>query len=455
MRCAGVLVVVVFGVMMAGAQQRGDSPNRPSQAGQGEEQQFLFYEAVNLTAGEQDLSRIDIPYRIDEQFFIAVRNTDRSLLFPFRRRGEILIELYDKKGISKARDIHRFEAGAENTEPRFDVKSWHTGISSFTVAPGEYTIVVEVDDLESERKFLDRSRTITAKKFDDGTLQTSSTMFVETKPEGNFSPVAFGGNLSFGTQAALLFQLHSTKLTDEPVRVEYSISTQEFLYKDPELILKDTLELKPDAKSNLMLKSQDARYPYEPSGENASPNTALLVVPLHTEKLPLRPLRLEMKVRQGELETSVNLPFRMVWPEMPQSLRDIDFAIEVLRHITRESELDSITSGTRDTRLEHLEQFWKKKDQTPDTQYNEVMVEYYRRVDHTMRAFGSIRGGDGYKTDRGRIYILYGPPTKTERTLDPSAGFQEIWTYEKQSKKFVFLDQSKSGNYTLVSTQNL
>jgi hypothetical protein len=83
------------------------------------------------------------------------------------------------------------------------------------------------------------------------------------------------------------------------------------------------------------------------------------------------------------------------------------------------------------------------------------MVEYYRRVDHAMRAFSSMRGFDGHKSDRGRIYILYGPPTKTQRSLDPSTGYQEVWIYEKQNKKFVFVDQSKSGNYTLVATQNL
>lgn len=137
------------------------------------------------------------------------------------------------------------------------------------------------------------------------------------------------------------------------------------------------------------------------------------------------------------------------------SLRDIDFALDALKYITRDSELDSLRSGPREVRLKHLEEYWKTKDRTPNTAYNEVMEEYYRRVDYAMRTFGSLRGTDGFKTDRGRIYILYGPPSKTERALDPAAGYQEIWVYEKQGKKFVFVDQTKSGNYTLVSTQNL
>ncbi|RPH31043.1 GWxTD domain-containing protein, partial [bacterium] len=56
---------------------------------------------------------------------------------------------------------------------------------------------------------------------------------------------------------------------------------------------------------------------------------------------------------------------------------------------------------------------------------------------------------DGSRTDRGKIYILYGPPTSMDRSLDPAAGFQETWIYEKLGKRFVFKDQSKSGNYVL------
>ena len=102
-----------------------------------------------------------------------------------------------------------------------------------------------------------------------------------------------------------------------------------------------------------------------------------------------------------------------------------------------------------------LSQFWKKKDSTPETAYNEVMVEYYRRVDHATRFFGTLRDPDGFKSDRGRIYILYGPPTNTERTLSPSSGYQEEWTYANAGKRFIFADESKSGNYVLVSTQSL
>jgi hypothetical protein len=55
------------------------------------------------------------------------------------------------------------------------------------------------------------------------------------------------------------------------------------------------------------------------------------------------------------------------------------------------------------------------------------------------------------RSDRGKIYILYGPPTNIERVLDPSAGFKETWTYEKLKRSFVFVDRARNGIYVLVT----
>lgn len=457
MKRAGVLL---FGLLLGfslRAQQQ--TQQQQQQAALPEEQQVFFYEAINFIADDSTTSRVDIPYRIDQQFFIAVKNTDPSLPYQFKRRGEVLVELLDENGVSKARDIHRFEFGDNNGEAKSEDKSWHEGLVSFAVPPGEYTIVLEIDDLESERKFLDRNRKIVAKKFDGFTVETSTPVFMQaTSAESPelLVPINYGGNLAFGKGASIFLQLHSKDLSTEPVRVEYSIATQNFLYQEPKVVLADTIAQLPLIhKYSPTVKPESATPVYTLTTAQPSTHTAAVIIPLKAETLPLRPFTLSVKIRQGALEAAIQQPFRMVWPEMPMSLRDIDFALEALRHITREDELDSLKSGSRDSRLTHLEKFWKKKDRTPNTEYNEVMVEYYRRVDHAMRAFSSMRGFDGHKSDRGRIYILYGPPTKTQRSLDPSTGYQEVWIYEKQNKKFVFVDQSKSGNYTLVATQNL
>ncbi len=325
------------------------------------------------------------------------------------------------------------------------------------VPPGEYSITFEINDLESERKFLDRNRTVVAQQFAGDKLQISNPLFV--MPASNsaqtISPLTFGGNILYGAGASLYVLLFSEHLTREPIRVEYSISLREIFQRDSEVFATDTvdrLELLPEGFLTVDAEATSPGYKLSSSYRETA---GAFLLPLDAEKWPLRPFTITLKIKQGKLEATLEHRFRMVWPDMPSSLRDVDFALEALRHITSEDELDSLQSGSKETRLKHLEEFWKKKDPTPNTNFNEMMVEYYRRVDHALRTFSSMKAADGYKSDRGRIYILYGPPSKTERTLDPNEGYKEVWTYEKQNKKFLFADRSKSGNYLLVSTQTL
>jgi len=63
-------------------------------------------------------------------------------------------------------------------------------------------------------------------------------------------------------------------------------------------------------------------------------------------------------------------------------------------------------------REQFIEQFWLRRDPTPDTVENEFKEEHYRRIAYANERYAS--GIPGWKTDRGRIYITYGPPDEIE-----------------------------------------
>jgi len=69
-----------------------------------------------------------------------------------------------------------------------------------------------------------------------------------------------------------------------------------------------------------------------------------------------------------------------------------------------------------------IEAFWQRRDPTPDTEENEYKEEHYRRIAYANEHYAA--GIPGWKTDRGRIYIMYGPPD--ENDSHPSGG-----TYER------------------------
>jgi GWxTD domain-containing protein len=65
-----------------------------------------------------------------------------------------------------------------------------------------------------------------------------------------------------------------------------------------------------------------------------------------------------------------------------------------------------------------IEAFWQRRDPTPDTEENEYKEEHYRRIAYANEHFPA--GIPGWKTDRGRIYIMYGPADEVDS--HPSGG---------------------------------
>jgi GWxTD domain-containing protein len=81
---------------------------------------------------------------------------------------------------------------------------------------------------------------------------------------------------------------------------------------------------------------------------------------------------------------------------------------------------------TDEEREQFIEGFWRKRDPDPDTDENEYKDQYYERIAYANEHFAS--GIPGWKTDRGRIYITFGPPD--EKESHPSGGSYQRESYE-------------------------
>ena len=165
-------------------------------------------------------------------------------------------------------------------------------------------------------------------------------------------------------------------------------------------------------------------------------------------------LVLELGTESGRHLDSID--FRVRWADRPLSLGDPTYAIRALRPIATDEEIDRLLSGSTEERGAALEKFWQGLDPTPGTLFNEKMAAYYRRVDYAYFNFATFAERDGAKTDRGKIWVLYGPPTSIVRQLDPEGGPREVWTYENAvGQAFIFRDPSESGEYRLVEYYDL
>jgi GWxTD domain-containing protein len=81
---------------------------------------------------------------------------------------------------------------------------------------------------------------------------------------------------------------------------------------------------------------------------------------------------------------------------------------------------------TDDEREQFIEAFWRRRDPDPDTDENEYREQYYERIAYANEHFAS--GIPGWKTDRGRIYIMYGKADEVES--HPTGGMYDRPSYE-------------------------
>ena len=105
-----------------------------------------------------------------------------------------------------------------------------------------------------------------------------------------------------------------------------------------------------------------------------------------------------------------------------------------------------------DSRDKFLKVFWKRLDPSPGTDINETLIEHIRRMRYSDNNFSASHKQEGYDTDKGRVYVKYGPPSDREyRSAVDSVKPYEIWTYEGQGTyEFIFRDRRGVGVYELV-----
>jgi GWxTD domain-containing protein len=116
---------------------------------------------------------------------------------------------------------------------------------------------------------------------------------------------------------------------------------------------------------------------------------------------------------------------RNVRPELKKAYKD--WLEKDVAYIITDEERKAFKKLETDDEREHfIEEFWRRRDPDPDTDENEYREEYYERIAYANEHYAS--GIPGWKTDRGRIYIMYGKPDELE--THPSGGSYNRESYE-------------------------
>ncbi len=132
---------------------------------------------------------------------------------------------------------------------------------------------------------------------------------------------------------------------------------------------------------------------------------------------------------------------------------------EIVPYIATKQERSLFKSlQTSEERVSFIDTFWARRDPTPETPENEYKLEHYRRLAFVNKFFGA--GRPGFKSDRGRIYILLGPPNDIDSDPMGRLAHQyptEVWLYNQPPHpllplklEIAFVDRNLTGEYELT-----
>lgn len=166
---------------------------------------------------------------------------------------------------------------------------------------------------------------------------------------------------------------------------------------------------------------------------------------------------LEESIDEGELVISYthnNNNYKnklsVVWFNKPKSLSSNEIALAVMYTFFDKEIVDKISDLDDKDIYEGIKSFWNKNFPSKE-QINGKMNEFFLRVDYTIDKFTVSNKLNGYKTDRGKVFIKYGEPDSINREYAERDNIIEIWYYKNINKTFIFKDISGIGNFTIVN----
>ena len=167
------------------------------------------------------------------------------------------------------------------------------------------------------------------------------------------------------------------------------------------------------------------------------------------------------EVQQGQFDLEFSISgenFKAKTPELRIEVikriayfkeESLDKAIEYMAYIGEGAVWDSLKNvQTLEEKKVWFDKFWQQYYQTSETEINPVREEYFSRIRYANRKFND--GSEGWRSDRGRTFIVYGQPNEVQRSTDNMMRRMEIWIYQALEKQFVFLDTDGTGSYRLI-----
>lgn len=391
----------------------------------------FYYDAIVFKADNQEEARVDILLAVPYQLLTFLKN-ESSI---YAAHYQVSINCYDKYGnLAQSKSSDRFvkcdtyeESKGANAE--FDASFYQIYLNS-----GEYKISLIIEDMISRLK-LERSREISVidyRKFPfslSGLLLVSSIF--DSDNSASITPYLSDNISNLEDGFFVFFETYNQRETDS-VDFIYQILDGDKIIEQSERITK------------LIEIGTNQNYIKISKLNNLKIGTYFLkIIALQKSNDAVASENEYLAVSQRTISFIPTLSGTII--------ENLDLAIEQLRYVATNSQLSYIKDAPNyETKLNRFRDFWDELDPTPNTERNEAFEEYYQRVEYANSKFRSY--AQGWQTDMGIVYIVYGKPASVEKRQDYNYTnrYYERWSYSN-GKEFIFVDNNGFGDFKLLS----
>jgi GWxTD domain-containing protein len=379
----------------------------------------FFYDVITYASDDSTKTILTIYTKIAYDELQFVKDSTG-----YKGKYELSISVFNPRGEQADGRVLVKEARVPTYAQTNSRKDNSTAEVSFVVTPGPYELLIGLMDYDSKKTGQKKTK-LNVARYGGTSLSLSDIFFIDqiradSSGRDSYLPNVTGNYADKQDSMYFQFRIYHFDFREQ-VRIAWSV-----------------LDL-----TGKTIRTHTLQRMFQP-------NENTVVITLYKGDLKSGRYRLSLDVKNGKSEAKKVKEISVHWAGMPAYAMDLDHAVEQLRYIAKGGEIKKIRKASGEEKQRLFDEFWKSQDPTPGTDENELMDEYYRRVDFSNGNFAAFQ--DGWQTDRGMVYIILGPPEEIDRhPFESDSKPYEIWAYYRLNRSFLFIDSTGFGDYRLMN----
>jgi GWxTD domain-containing protein len=398
----------------------GQNQNPPDKTNIGTKDSF-FQDILNFKSDKKEQTKVEVFIQVSYNSIQFVKTDDG-----FHGKYSVTVSFLDEKGETLfSEKIWKEKIFVKDFKTTSSKKISNISRRTFYIQPGMYLVRTSIEDKETKKEFVKTIKFNVQDFLQDVSL--SSILFIANTNVKN-SDTKIVPNISRNVAKQvngipIYYELYSNKKID--AIADYTISDE-----GHDVIYEESVPVKIDSGINNIF------YTAKDSSINLGTYQFDIVI----------------KNTEDDKLAETQKIFFSKWVDAPSNIIDLETAIAQLEYIATDDQVDYIEEAkNKEEKIKRYREFWKSKDPNPANDENEVFNEYYRRINLANNNF-SYYSRAGWKTDRGMVFIVLGPPNNiTTRPFDSYSKPYVVWEYYDLNRSFTFVDVTGFGDYRLAN----